>query len=191
MIDLRAINKLLGPLRRGLTQIVNRAVLQAISDAGGLQELQVQAMADEVMNRLERFQEYGFTSHPLPGAEGLVLSVCGSRSNAVVIAVDDRRYRLQLEAGEVALYTDEGDYVALKRGHLVETSCETFRVKATTGVEFETPAFSMTASGGDTTATIQGSLRTTGDQVAGSVSQQGHVHPENDNGGPTGAPLAG
>jgi len=190
-MNMAMLNRLLAPLQRGMRQIVNRAVLQSINDAGGLQELQVQALADEVLDRVERFQEYGLTSVPLAGAEGLVLSVCGSRSNAVIIAVDDRRYRIKLEAGEVALYTDEGDYVALKRGHLVETSCQVFRVKATVGVEFGTPTFGMSHNGGAATATITGSVATTGDVVAGAVSLKGHVHPENDSGGPTSPPVGG
>ena len=123
---MRTINKMLEPLRRRMATLVNRAVLQAVNDAGGLQELQVQALADEVMDRLERFQQYGLTSVPLPGAECVLLSVGGSRSNAVIIAVDDRRYRLQgLEGGECALYSIDdqeahGHRIVLKRGGVIE-----------------------------------------------------------------------
>jgi phage baseplate assembly protein V len=123
---MRTMNKLLDPVRRRLAQLVNRAVLQLVNDAAGLQELQVQALADEVLDRIERFQQYGLTSVPLPGSEGLLLSVGGSRSNAVIIAVDDRRYRLQgLEGGEVALYTLDdqaapGHRIVLKRGGVIE-----------------------------------------------------------------------
>ncbi|MHC1700279.1 MAG: phage baseplate assembly protein V [Humidesulfovibrio sp.] len=120
------MQKLLEPVRRRVATLVNRAVLQAVNDAGGLQELQVQALADEVMDRIERFQQYGLTSVPLAGAECVVLSVGGSRSNAVIIAVDDRRYRLQgLQGGEVALYTLDdqeapGHRIVLKRGGVIE-----------------------------------------------------------------------
>lgn len=196
---MRALAKFKDSMGRRLAQLVSRAVIQMVNDAGGLQELQVQALADELLDRVERFQQYGLTTVPLPGAEGLLLSVGGSRSNAVIIAVDDRRYRLQgLEDGEVALYTDEGDFIHLKRGHLVEVSTETLRVKATTQVLFETPSFAMTAPGGGaTSASIQGSLHASGamtsdtDHIAGNVALRGHVHPENDGGGPTGAPVGG
>jgi phage baseplate assembly protein V len=123
---MRTMNKLLDPVRRRVAQLINRAVLQVVNDAGGLQELQVQALADEVLDRIERFQEYGLTSVPLPGAESLLLSVGGSRSNAVIIAVDDRRYRLQgLAEGEVALYSIDdqdpaGHRIVLKRGGIIE-----------------------------------------------------------------------
>ena len=135
---MRAMNKLLAPMQRRLAQLVNRAVLQVVNDAGGLQELQVQALADEVLDRIERFQQYGLTSVPLPGAEGLLLSVGGSRSNAVIIAVDDRRYRIQgLEGGEVALYTldDElapGHRIVLKRGGIIEIRGDVVDLRAET-----------------------------------------------------------
>ncbi|SNS05475.1 phage baseplate assembly protein V [Humidesulfovibrio mexicanus] len=196
---MRALQKMHEGLRRKMATLVNRAIVQMVADADGLQELQVQALADEVMGRIERMQQYGFTSVPLPGAEAVLLSAAGCRSNAIVVAVDDRRYRLTgLQGGEVALYTDEGDSVVLKRGHLIEVSTETLHVKATTRVLFETPSFAMIAPGGGaTSASIQGSLHATGniatdaDALAGSVSLRGHVHPENDGGGPTGSPVGG
>ncbi len=164
---MRAMQKLLAPVHRGLATLINRAVLQAVNDAGGLQELQVQALADEVLDRIERFQQYGLTSVPLPGAECVLLSVGGSRSNAVIIAVDDRRYRLQgLEGGEVALYSDEGDFIHFKRGNILAVKTLTLEVDA--------PQSTFS-----------------GDVVVSGISFLGHVHPENDEGGPTGAPVGG
>jgi phage baseplate assembly protein V len=170
---MRAMQKMLEPVRRGLATLVNRAVLQAVNDAGGLQEVQVQALADEVLDRIERFQQYGLTTVPLPGAEGLLLSVGGSRSNAVIIAVDDRRFRLLgLKGGEVALYTDEGDFIHFKRGNVIAVKTLTLEVDAAQ-------------------SNFSGDITATGDVTAGSVSLRGHVHPENDEGGPTGAPVGG
>lgn len=110
----------------GLRLLVSRAVLALINDAAKLQRLQIQLMADEERGDVERFQEYGFTAHPRAGAEAIALSVGGSRSHMVVIAVDDRRYRLtSLEEGEVAIYTDEGDKIVLKRGREIEVTAGT------------------------------------------------------------------
>ena len=100
---------------------IARCVLKLVSDAAKLQEVQVQILADEVRSRAEHFQHYGFTSVPLPGAEGVCLFVGGARSHPIVVNVDDRRHRLKdLESGEVALYTDEGDFVVFKRGRIIE-----------------------------------------------------------------------
>ena len=106
--------------------MVSRAVLSLINDATKLQHLQIQLMADEERGDVERFQEYGFSAHPHKGAEAIAVSVGGSRSHMVVIAVDDRRYRLTgLQEGEVAIYTDEGDKIVLKRGREIEITSGT------------------------------------------------------------------
>ena len=65
---------------------------------------------NEVFTNREFLQHYGFTSRPLADAEGL----CLKKDNQIyLIATDDRRYRVTLESGEVAIYTDEGDRVYL------------------------------------------------------------------------------
>ncbi|MDF5874232.1 phage baseplate assembly protein [Pseudomonas aeruginosa] len=71
----------------------------------------------------ELVQHYGFTSAPLPGAEMIVLPI-GGRTNhsVVVVATEDGRYRVQVVDGEVCLYTDEGDYIHMKRGRLIEVN---------------------------------------------------------------------
>jgi phage baseplate assembly protein V len=123
----------LDPIARRVRLMVGRAVVKLVSDAGALQELQLQLLADEVRSRAERFQNYGFTSVPLPGAEAVAVSVGGSRSHVVVVAVDDRRYRLKdLQPGEVAIYTDQGDRIVLKRDGQIE-------VVASTRVRIECP----------------------------------------------------
>ena len=108
MVGVRDIAGLLKPLRRLVALTVGRAVLNLVDDARKLQAVQVTALEREVLDDVERFQQYGFTAHPHPGAECVVLAVGGIRQHSIVIAVDDRRYRVVgLEQGEVCLYTDE------------------------------------------------------------------------------------
>lgn len=117
MMDVR---RLLAPIARRLRLLVSRGVVRAVSDATRLQTVQLDLLADEVRGNVERFQQYGVSSHPHPGAEAIVVSVSGSRDHLVAIAVDDRRYRLaSLEAGEVALYDDRGHVVHLTRAGIV------------------------------------------------------------------------
>jgi phage baseplate assembly protein V len=88
---------------------VARAVLTLIEDAHALQLLQAQSDMGDVWNGIQRFQEYGFTSVPLPGAEAIIVCLHGLRSNGVAIATDDRRYRIQnLPGGAVAIYDAAG-----------------------------------------------------------------------------------
>ncbi len=105
------------PLARSMRLMLGRAVVKLVDDTKQMQELQLQLLADELGDGAEHFQPYGFTSNPQPGAEAIVGSIGGNRSHLVALVVDDRRYRLKnMAPGEVALYTDEGDYIWFKRG---------------------------------------------------------------------------
>lgn len=123
-----AFDKLLAPLRRRLALLVGRCIVNLVNDAAKMQGVQLGLLADDVIDGVERLQSYGFTSNPLPGAEAVMLSMGGVRSKAmsVVIACDDRRYRLTgLASGEVAMYTDQGDKIVIKRGGTVEVTAAT------------------------------------------------------------------
>lgn len=113
----RMTHKLLHPLARRMRLMVARAVVAVVNDGLPIQGLQITALSDEPLNA-QRVQEYGFTSHPPGGAEAVVLQVGGNRSHMVVIATDDRRYRLKLEPGEVALYDSQGQKVVLYRDRI-------------------------------------------------------------------------
>ena len=71
--------RLLRSLQRRMATLVGRAVLLAVNSGTGLQSVQVSILADEVMDGVEHMEPYGFTSNPLPGAEGVVLNVAGQR----------------------------------------------------------------------------------------------------------------
>mgnify|MGYP001575240472 CR=1 FL=1 len=110
---------------------------------GKLIGIEAQGLAGEPVAG-ELFQHYGYTSAPLPGAEYIVIPVGGNSNHAVVVASEDARYRITLKDGEVAIYSDEGDHVHLKRGRVIEVETETLLVKAGTKVRFETPLIEST-----------------------------------------------
>jgi phage baseplate assembly protein V len=147
-----------------------------------MQSLQLRLTADELKDNVEHFEPYGFTSNPLAGAEVLTAFIGGDRSHAVVLVASDRRYRIQeLEPGEVAIYTDEGDKIHLKRGRIIDIETETLNIKASGSVNFDTPTITQT-----------GEIVSQGDQVAGGISQIGHVHTSTQPGsGQSGAPAPG
>lgn len=90
-----------------------RTVIKAVR-AGKVQLIDVKGRGEDFTDK-ELFQQYGLASRPLPESEGILLFI-GGVDNAVVIATEDRRYRIALEEGEVAIYSDEGDKIHLKRG---------------------------------------------------------------------------
>lgn len=131
-----------------------------------MQSLQVRLTAGELKDNVEHFEPYGFTCNPKAGAEVITMFLGGDRSHAVVLVAADRRYRIkELQPGEVAIYTDEGDKVHFKRGRVIDIETQTLNIKATTSVNFDTPLITQT-----------GKIVSTGDQVAGGVSQINHPH---------------
>jgi len=134
------MQRAISALQRGISNILARAVVIAINTASKCQMLQISMVANEGKDHIEHLEPYGFTSAPLSGAEALAAFFDGDRSHGVVLMVADRRYRLQgLEAGEVAIYTDEGDSIIMKRGNRVEVTTAHFVVNATEKVTFNTP----------------------------------------------------
>lgn len=140
-----------------LRLVISRAVLTLIKDDPKLQEVQLALLDGESRAIAERFQQYGFTSVPLEGAEAIAVAVGGSRSHMVVLATDDRRHRKTgMQTGEVAIYTDQGDWIHIKRGGEIE-------IKASSKVRVECPR-----------AELSGDL-----QVEGNITCDGNVSDAN------------
>lgn len=114
------IRQMMAPLQRRVALMVNRAVIVMVNDSLKIQGVQVNLMDGVTRDGVERFQNYGYTSNPHPGAEAIVVSIGGNQDHGIAIAVDDRRYRFTgLREGEVALYDDLGQKVYLTRDGIV------------------------------------------------------------------------
>jgi phage baseplate assembly protein V len=137
---INALHRALRPLHIRIANLISRAVVKRVNDQTKLQLLQVGALAEETRDAVERLQSYGFTSVPFAGAEAVLLFIGGRRDHPIAIAVDDRRHRFSgLQPGEVAVYTDEGDHLALKRGGAV-------RLEAGTKLEVSAPAVELSGN---------------------------------------------
>ncbi|WP_432473342.1 phage baseplate assembly protein V [Amphritea sp. HPY] len=166
-------------LVRRLARKVLRGIVTLSYDDTGIQRLQVKTLSGDVYE-LPRVQQYGYTSNPHAGAEGIVLTL--DDAHGVVVAVDDRRYRMKgLKNGEVALYDDTGNKVHLQRSGKMH-------VTAPTQITFDSPLAHFT---GNLTALGQ----ITDLSASGGVSMEGmrstyntHDHDENNTSGATDAP---
>ncbi|HGK4965673.1 TPA: phage baseplate assembly protein V [Yersinia enterocolitica] len=195
------INAALNRIRKAF-----RAVLTRVNSGGQVQTVQARALAGEQLQDNELFQHYGFTSNPLPGTMAVILPLGGATSHGIVIATEHGSYRLKgLKSGEVALYTDEGAKIVLKRGRIIDVECDTYRVKcknyeinAKNQADFNTPMVTasqqvtaqakITGNGGmaikgGAGATFEGNIgqnggnyTTDGDVQAGNISLTGHHH---------------
>jgi phage baseplate assembly protein V len=116
MITIDQLRRILSPLSRRISLMLNRGVVQSSTEDKALERVQVTVCADEVLDLVERLQNFGFASRPMDGAEALVASLGGDRNHTVVIVVDDRRYRPKdLEKGEACLFNAFGQKVTLKK----------------------------------------------------------------------------
>lgn len=168
-----------------LTTMLARGTVALANAAAKLQSLQIRLLAGEVKTGMEHFESYGLTAKPHPGAEGIAAFLGGDRSHGVVLAVADRRYRVQgLADGEVCLYDDLGHQVLLGRngivingaGHpVVITNTPRLRVEA--DIEATGQIRDLCDSSGKTMSGMR-------------ATYNSHTHP-GDSGGTTGQPNQG
>lgn len=97
--------------------IVRRGVLGGTAGDG---TVQVATVADNTRDRAEKFEPYGFASNPESGAECLVFQVNGDPSHVVVLAAGDRSQRVEINAGEVAVYNRHGASIILRANGAIE-----------------------------------------------------------------------
>lgn len=179
----RYFRSMLEPLKRRVMMAIGRAVVRAISDTGGRQTMQIEIMQGELRDAVERMQNYGMTSVPLPGADAAVVFVSGNRDQGIIIAVDDRRYRLQgMAAGEVALYDDLGHKVHLTRtGIVIDGAAQQITFQNASKVLFKSPvemeqALTMSGAGSAGNISTGGTVTAATDVVGGGKSLKTHTH---------------
>jgi phage baseplate assembly protein V len=181
------VNQRIGQALQNIRQAF-RVVTGSTDSTTKVQMLQLSGLAGEKLDGAEYFQHYGYTSNPPAGCMGIAVPLNGQTSHTVIVATEHGTYRLkELSPGEVALYTDEGASVVLKRGKIIEATCDVYRVKCKTyeveaeeSADFTTPKVTasqqviatgkisgnggMAIKGGEdgATATFEGTLRQTG-----------------------------
>jgi len=105
------MKKLIGRIQ----MMVCKALLASVDDTKEIQLVNIIALEGEVQNKLERLQEYGFTSNPPLNAECLVLYLGGNKDHGIVIKSGAGANRKKpLLPGEASVYTKFGNYLHLK-----------------------------------------------------------------------------
>ena len=103
---IRVVERLLWPLRRRVMLMIGRAVVRLVDEASPRQRVQVEALSGEVLDDVERCQEYGYSSYPPVGSEAVLLSAGGMRQHPLVVSAEAPEYRPpRLDPGSVTLYT--------------------------------------------------------------------------------------
>jgi phage baseplate assembly protein V len=149
-----------------------RGIIQTVFE-GAIKRFTASGRTDETIANREYFQHYGFSSRPLAGGEAIIIR---EGNHFVMIASDDRRYRIALEEGEVALYTDEGDKIHLKRDKTIEIVCGNKLVATVENeVEITTKKATVTAPEVIVVASTKVTITTPLVEISGSLSVGGNI----------------
>ena len=151
--------------------MIRGAIISCVE--GMIKRITAACRAGETISDREYFQHYGYSSRPRAGAEIIIIREGG---HFIAIASDDRRYRISLEDGEVALYTDEGDKIHLKRNRIIEivggekvkVSTKVAEIAATVSSTVTSPQVTVVAS---TKVTMTTPLL----EVSGNITAGGHI----------------
>lgn len=138
----RRMRRAMGSIRQAF-----RVKLTRVNSELPVQQFQAKGLNGEMLQDAELFQQFGFTSVPPAGAMAVAIPLGGQTSHTIVVATEHAAYRIQtLKSGEVAIYSDEGARVVIKKGRVIEVDCEEYRVtcknyhvEATDGATFDTP----------------------------------------------------
>ncbi|WP_047396558.1 phage baseplate assembly protein V [Chitinibacter sp. ZOR0017] len=132
----RALNGIRLAFRGRVTTVKNTGPVQLVSGQG---------LAGEPILDAELFQQFGLCTVPPEGSMLIALPVGGKSSHSIIVATEHGNYRLKiLKSGEAALYSQDGAYVAVRRGRVVESVCDDFIVTAKNSVQFKTPKVETT-----------------------------------------------
>lgn len=162
-------------LLRRLRMLVDRTALSRVSYREKIRLLQVSSRTGVPIDGVEHLEPAGFSSHPLPGAETVVVNLGGNSGRAVVILVNDRRHRVVIEEGESIIYNmPHGDFVKVKKDRSIH-------LKSELKVFMETPLVETSQDllvGGNAhikgTTQSDGSITTDADVSAGDISLRNH-----------------
>jgi phage gp45-like len=99
-----------------MISIIRGIITRFTNTANRSQKFDATGRSDESFTDREAFGSYGLAASLPPGADAVLLK---SGQNVYLIASDDRRYRIAINEGEVALYTMFGDSIELKNDHSI------------------------------------------------------------------------
>lgn len=114
-------------------RVMNRIKnLFAIGEVTGVDTkvLQIKTSTGKTNDRVKRLHNYGFMSRPNMGARSYLLFLGGVRSRGVSFCVEDERYEMELEKGEVAMLDDKGNLVHFTKNGISITSLGSVEVNA-------------------------------------------------------------
>ncbi len=140
------IKKITNPLFERIISIVSICTINKTNDDTNTQTAQCEFFKDDPRENLERWQNYGMTSVPPNGSEGICLFLGGERDNGFIIATEDKDSRpTGLKTGEVCIYTIEKDHIYFKKDNLIEIKTKSLDVQSENKIAFTTKDFILSS----------------------------------------------
>ncbi|MEZ8321632.1 phage baseplate assembly protein, partial [Vibrio splendidus] len=90
--------------------------------------LQIKTATGRTNDKIKRVHNYGFMSHPLPGAKTYNLFIGGTTSRGITVNVEDERHQIELQPGEVAILDDKGNLVHFTQQGIKINACAKLEV---------------------------------------------------------------
>jgi len=95
------------------SQVV-RGTITRVRDEGGYQHADASGRADDMYEDIMRAQPFGFSSNPPVGSEGLLVSLGGNSSNAMMIGAEHQDHRPRNKMpGDSFLYDAHGNIISM------------------------------------------------------------------------------
>lgn len=168
----KIFRKAIAPIQRKVLLTIGRGIILATKDSDGIQVIQGSFLAGETKSDVEKMHHFGFSSHAPKGSDCIMVCVGGNRENGIIIATESRQYRFKdLGEGEVALYSQSGDFVHLKDGNVIDVKTKTLNITADTEVNITTPTTNISGDvniGGN--EAVEGDVDITGSETVGGDS---------------------
>ena len=141
-MDKRYLKQLNDKIRNAAPTRLN---LKMVNDGSKMQSIQATGLDGEVFESVERFEPYGFTSHP-KGGEAIGLPIGGDRSHMIVLNPGDRGVRKGGGApGDAAMYNENGDFISLGEGNKLTMKTKELSAEAETSESHKTKTFTVEA----------------------------------------------
>lgn len=149
---------------RLIRQLAHRGALIKTAFNNGVDIIQYSGTGGDSFKDVEKIEAYGFASRASAGAEVLALSLGGNGSHTVAVLVGDRRYRMDISEGDVAVYDMRGNYAWLKESEM--------EVSHQTKVTINAPDVEIVGN-----VTITGDVSITGDsELIGAFDVNGNTN---------------
>lgn len=108
------ISRALEPLYIKMKSMIVKAVVDAVNDSNEIQILKITGISDDVIENVQRVQEYGRTSVPPVGGQVIYAALNGNKDHVVALTTGYEQARPKdLESGDNVMWDIHGNTVEL------------------------------------------------------------------------------